>query len=179
MGMLDSANSVLVIIDIQEKLVNAALNGENTITNAAKISKAAEILNIQTIITEQYPKGLGQTIECIKNNNAKIIEKTSFSAYQEKEFKQAIDSLNKKQIILCGIEGHICVLQTAIELKQQGYEVFVLKDCTSSRNEFELNAGFDVMQQQGINTTCVEITLFQWLRTSKHPHFKEIQKLII
>ena len=179
MSMLDCANSVLVIIDIQEKLVKAALNGENTITNAAKISKAAEILDIPTIITEQYPKGLGQTIECVKNNNAKSIEKISFSAYQEEEFRHALDTINKKQVILCGIEGHICVLQTALDLKQQGYEVYVLKDCTTSRNDFELNTGFDIMRQQRINITCVEIVLFQWLKTSKHPHFKEIQKLII
>jgi isochorismate hydrolase len=105
--MLDTNNSILVIIDIQEKLVKAASNGEKTIINTSKISQAAQILSIPVIITEQYPKGLGATVESITGSDAFIIEKSSFSAFKEPEFEQKIKSLNRKQVILCGIETHI------------------------------------------------------------------------
>lgn len=177
--MLDTNNSILVIIDIQEKLVKAASNGEKTIINTSKISQAAQILSIPVIITEQYPKGLGATVESITGNDAFIMEKSSFSAFKEPEFEQKIKSLNRKQVILCGIEAHICVLQTAIDLYKNGYEVYVLKDCVSSRSEEEQNSGLELLKQYGIKVITVEIALFQWLKSSKHPQFKDIQKLII
>lgn len=177
--MLDTNNSILVIIDIQEKLVKAASNGEKTIINTSKISQAAQILSIPVIITEQYPKGLGATVESITGSDAFIMEKSSFSAFKEPEFEQKINSLNRKQVILCGIEAHICVLQTAIDLYKNGYEVYVLKDCVSSRSEEEQNSGLELLKQYGIKVITVEIALFQWLKTSKHPQFKDIQKLII
>lgn len=177
--MLDTNNSILVIIDIQEKLVKAASNGEKTIINTSKISQAAQILSIPVIITEQYPKGLGATVESITGNDAFIMEKSSFSAFKEPEFEQKINSLNRKQVILCGIETHICVLQTAIDLYKNGYEVYVLKDCVSSRSEEEQNSGLELLKQYGIKVITVEIALFQWLKSSKHPQFKDIQKLII
>ena len=177
--MLDTNNSILVIIDIQEKLVKAASNGEKTIINTSKISQAAQILSIPVIITEQYPKGLGATVESITGSDAFIIEKSSFSAFKEPEFEQKIKSLNRKQVILCGIEAHICVLQTAIDLYKNGYEVYVLKDCVSSRSEEEQNSGLELLKQYGIKVITVEIALFQWLKSSKHPQFKDIQKLII
>ncbi len=177
--MLDTNNSILVIIDIQEKLVKAASNGEKTIINTSKISQAAQILSIPVIITEQYPKGLGATVESITGSDAFIMEKSSFSAFKEPEFEQKINSLNRKQVILCGIETHICVLQTAIDLYKNGYEVYVLKDCVSSRSEEEQNSGLELLKQYGIKVITVEIALFQWLKSSKHPQFKDIQKLII
>lgn len=177
--MLDTNNSILVIIDIQEKLVKAASNGEKTIINTSKISQAAQILSIPVIITEQYPKGLGATVESITGSDAFIMEKSSFSAFKEPEFEQKINSLNRKQVILCGIETHICVLQTAIDLCKNGYEVYVLKDCVSSRSEEEQNSGLELLKQYGIKVITVEIALFQWLKSSKHPQFKDIQKLII
>ena len=177
--MLDTNNSILVIIDIQEKLVKAASNGEKTIINTSKISQAAQILSIPVIITEQYPKGLGATVESITGSDAFIMEKSSFSAFKEPEFEQKIKSLNRKQVILCGIETHICVLQTAIDLYKNGYEVYVLKDCVSSRSEEEQNSGLELLKQYSIKVITVEIALFQWLKSSKHPQFKDIQKLII
>lgn len=177
--MLDTNNSILVIIDIQEKLVKAASNGEKTIINTSKISQAAQILSIPVIITEQYPKGLGATVESITGSEAFIMEKSSFSAFKEPEFEQKIKSLNRKQVILCGIETHICVLQTAIDLYKNGYEVYVLKDCVSSRSEEEQNSGLELLKQYSIKVITVEIALFQWLKSSKHPQFKDIQKLII
>ena len=177
--MLNIKTSVLVIIDIQEKLINATTNVNNSVVqNIAKMSKAASVLGIPTIITEQYPQGLGKTDADIDVKNAETIEKSSFSALLEPDFAEEIQSLNKKQIIIGGIETHICVLQTVADLISEGYEVYVLKDCCSSRKEMEHTTGIELMKQYGAKITCVEIALFELLKTSKHHNFKEIQSLI-
>ena len=178
--MLKRDNCVLVIIDIQEKLLKAVYNPDFVLNSSVKIAKAASILNIPTIITEQYPKGLGYTVKAIKTVSANInpIEKTAFSAMKEEKFYEQIKSYGKKQILICGIETHICVLQTAAELSSKGYEVYVLKDACSSRKEFEHNTGIELLTQYGSKITCSEIAIFEWLESSKHPNFKKIQALI-
>lgn len=179
--MLDIENSALVIIDIQEKLVMASKYGNDVSKNASKIAKAADILTIPTIVTEQYPVGLGETVPELKLALAKerfTCEKTSFSAMMEPEFAEKIHSLGKKQIVLCGIEIHICVLQTAADLIKDGFEVYVVKDACASRNKKEYKTGLELLKQYGAKIACTEIVLFEWLKTSKHPNFKEIQTLI-
>lgn len=179
--MLNIEDSVLVIIDVQEKLVKAANNGINCAENNAKLAKAAKILDIPLIITEQYPKGLGLTVQEILDNTSadtSKIEKSAFSAFKEQPFRDKIQSLKRKQVVICGIEAHICVLQTASDLLKAGYEVYLVKDCASSRKIEEYNTGLELAHQYGVNITCLEIVLFEWLKTSKHPNFKEIQALI-
>lgn len=179
--MLNIENSALVIIDIQEKLVLASKYGHEIAQNMAKVSKAASILNIPTIVTEQYPAGLGSTLLDLKNTfneTTFITEKTSFSAMLEPTFKKKLESLGKKQIVLGGIETHICVLQTAADLIAAEYEVYILKDACASRNKKEYKTGLELLKQYGAKISCVEITLFEWLKTAKHPNFKEIQALI-
>ena len=178
--MLKQENSLLLIIDLQEKLVKIAKDDIQIILNAEKLLKASEILNIPTIITEQYPKGLGETIPAIKdaNKSANYYEKTTFSAIATEEILTAIKNENKKQIILLGIEAHICVLQTALELLENGYEVFVIKDACASRKTENLENAFDRLNSAGAVITDTEITLFELLKSSKHPNFKEIQALI-
>ncbi len=178
--MLDINNSALVIIDIQDRLVLASKYGTEVAHNMTKLAKAAEILNIPTVLTEQYPKGLGETVAELKQatTSAFVTEKTSFSAMLEPAFEQKIKELGKKQIIIGGIETHICVLQTAADLIEQGYEVYVVKDACASRNKHEYKTGLELLKQYGAKITCVEIALFEWLRTSKHPNFKEVQALI-
>jgi len=179
--MLNIENSALVIIDIQEKLVLASKYGIETANNMVKLANAANLLNIPTLVTEQYPKGLGSTVAELQQSFSTetfITEKTSFSAMQEQSFAQQIAKLNKKQIILGGIETHICVLQTAAELIQNGYEVYIVKDACASRNKNEYKTGLELLKQYGAKITCVEIVLFEWLKSSKHPNFKEIQTFI-
>ncbi len=179
--MLDINNSILVIIDIQDRLVLASKYGLNSAQKMTKLAKAASILGIPTIVTEQYPAGLGKTVielsQALTPETA-IIEKASFSAMQEPEFEQKISSFGRKQIIIGGIETHICVLQTAAELLNKGYEVYIAKDACASRHKDEYLTGIELLQQYGAKITCTEIALFEWLKTSKHPNFKEIQALI-
>ena len=175
--MLKASDALVVMIDMQEKLINAT-NAENEVKQAEKIIKAAEILNIPVLVSEQYPKGLGQTLPELKNDKQKYIEKTSFSLLKQEDALDMVRLFHKKQIILFGIETHICVYQTAMDLMKKGYEVYLIKDACKSRKEYEYNAGIDLMRQNGIKISCVEITLFELLESSKHPHFKEVQQLI-
>lgn len=180
MRLLDSENSLLLVIDIQDRLV-AALDKDIIVTRVGKLLDAANILNIPSIISEQYPNGLGHTVEQISGkikDGTPIIEKCSFSLLQEQGVLEKIKSYGKKQIIICGIETHICVHQTAAELLDAGFEVVVAKDACASRSKYEFKQGIDAMSANGAKISCVEIILFEWLRTAKHPKFKEIQALI-
>ncbi|MCM1340104.1 MAG: hydrolase [Muribaculaceae bacterium] len=182
--MLNSKDSALVIIDIQDRLVLASKYGTEVAQNMAKVSKAAQLLEIPTIVTEQYPQGLGATVPVIKetlNKNAFITEKTAFSAMLEPAFAQKIKELKelgRKQIVIGGIETHICVLQTAADLINEGFEVYIIKDACASRNKSEYKTGLELLKQYGAKITCVEIALFEWLKNAKHPQFKNIQALI-
>jgi nicotinamidase-related amidase len=179
--MLNVEDSILVIIDVQERLVGASKYGNDVAENMTKLAKAANILNIPTIVTEQYPKGLGSTVTTLKSElaeNTFITEKASFSAMLEPQFAEKIQSLSKKQIVIGGIETHICVLQTAADLLKAGYEVYVIKDACASRKKDEYKAGLELLKQYGAKISCVEIALFEWLKTSKHPDFKSVQALI-
>ena len=176
MNTINNQESLLLIIDVQEKLVNM-LEGNDVKDNAIKIAKACGILEIPTVITEQYPKGLGSTIEEIKEAlpNAEYVEKTTFSALKEEEVKKF---LSQKQVIIFGIEAHICVLQTAMDLLTEGYEVFVVQNACGSRDEANKQAALRRLIQAGAQIVTTEMVLFELLEGSKHPNFKEVQALI-
>lgn len=178
--MLNERDSLVLVIDIQEKLV-ASLEKDNVVKNAIKIVKASNLLNIPVLFTEQYPKGLGKTVdkidEAVDKDYAKM-EKTAFNAFSEEKIAEKIKEYNKKQIVLMGIETHICVYQTAIALKEAGYDVYVIKDACASRKKYEFKQGIEAMKDNGIKISCVEIVLFEWLKSAKHPMFKEVQSLI-
>lgn len=180
--MLNKDNSILLVIDVQEKLVNMLKErAEIAAVKSLKIINAAKILNIDTIITEQYPKGLGQTIESVRNlldENYAPFEKTTFSAVKENEILSAIEKTKKKQVVLFGIEAHICVFQTALELKEKGYEVFVVSDISYSRCDKEKEVAMQNLRHLDIMTPTLEMVLFMWLEGSKNPNFKEVQALI-
>lgn len=180
MNVLNPEDSLLLIIDVQEKLVNA-LDKDIIVKRAANIVKAARILSIPVVVTEQYPKGLGTTVTKVSSelpDDTPIFEKTAFNALLEDGILEKIKSYNKKQIVLCGIETHICVHQTAAALMREGFEVYVVKDACASRTKYEFKQGIELMEANGAKISCVEIVLFEWLKTAKNPHFKEIQALI-
>ena len=178
--MLDRKESLLLVIDVQERLVSA-LDKDVVVKRTATLVQAAKILEVPTIATEQYSKGLGSTVAPIKLSLAKdspIIEKSAFSAVKEKGFMELLKSYNKKQIVICGIETHVCVHQTASDLIAEGYEVYIAKDACASRGKYEFKQGIERMQENGVKISCVEIILFEWLKSSKNPHFKAVQALI-
>ncbi len=176
MTILNQDNAILMVVDIQEKLLNAVFNKEQVEKNAAIISKAASILGLPVFITEQYPKGLGATVETIKGNY--YFEKTSFNALEDAELLNEIEKCERKQIILMGIETHICVHQTAAGLIENGFEVTVLSDACGSRFKEHYEAGLDCIRANGAQIKPTEMVLFELLKSAKHPNFKEIQALI-
>jgi len=174
--MLTVENALVLMIDMQEKLVNAT-NAQNEVKRAKIVLDSAKLLEIPIVVTEQYPKGLGSTINDLAQDN-NVFEKTSFPCLLENNIKTAIENSNRKQIILFGIESHICVYQTALNLLDSGYEVYMVKDASASRAKSEYETVLQLMQQAGIKVTTTEIVVFELLKTAKHPKFKEVQALI-
>ncbi len=182
MTVLNTNDSLIVIIDIQEKLLNAAFNKDKLKKKSETLAKTANILEIPCIITEQYPKGLGKTIPEIANNlsdkQVNYFEKVEFNALKNIELLNLLKNLNRKQVILTGIETHICVRQTAEALVHEGFDVSIVKDICGSRAEEEHLAGLDIMKQEGCFIKTTEMVLFELLKSAKHPKFKELQMLI-
>lgn len=178
--MLNAENSLFFLIDIQDRLVGMLKNREEIAKNNSILAKAAKILGVPVIASEQYPNGLGSTILEVREylNTENILEKISFSALATDTIKAKLESLNRKKVVLTGIETHICVYQTARALLDAGYEVYVVKNACSSRSSKDYRTALELMRDYGAKLTCVETVLFELLGSSKHPNFKEIQALI-
>ena len=179
--ILNENNTLVIIIDIQEKLLNAVFNKEIVAKKSSILSKSLATLDIPTIVTEQYPQGLGETIPQIKdslNDNTSFYIKTHFNALSDEKLIEELKQSKRKNIILAGIETHICVYQTAIALLQEGFDVTVISDCCGSRTMEEYHAGIMTMKEYGAHIKPTEMVLFELLKTARHPKFKEIQALI-
>ncbi len=181
--MLNSLDSLLLVIDIQEKLTNMLEEDVRAqiVEKSQKLVAAAKTMGIDIAVTEQYPKGLGQTIQGIKDilgENYRPYEKTAFNALYESDILSKMKSHNKRQVVICGIESHICVLQTACALMEEGYEVYIAKDICASRKKSEFKCAMELLRQEGAKICSLEIILFEWLKGAKHPNFKEVQALI-
>ncbi len=181
MTILNIEDSVVMIIDVQEKLLNAVFNKASLEKKATTLANTAKILGIPVIVTEQYPKGLGATVETLREvlpENTQYFEKTAFSALENNDVLEALKNSGKKQVVIFGIETHICVSQTTNALIQEGFEVSVIRDACGSRSELEYLAGLERMKDNGAHVLTTEIALFEWLKGAKHPKFKEVQMLI-
>ncbi|HHT9951258.1 TPA: isochorismatase family protein [Legionella pneumophila] len=176
--LLNRADSLLVLIDVQEKLTPAILNLDLFLARCEWLLKLARKLDVPVLASEQYPKGLGRTVSPLSSyiNQEECIEKIHFSCMQEPQYINLLKGYNKSQLILIGIEAHVCVLQTAIEMKGYGFDVFVVVDGVSSRSEFDLKYGLKRMKQNGIHLITAEMVLFEWLKQAGTPEFKAISK---
>ncbi|MEA3459839.1 MAG: hydrolase, partial [Chloroflexota bacterium] len=164
--MLTLENTVLLIIDIQGKLVRSMYEKEALIGNLQKIIRGARILGIPILWTEQNPEGLGPTmpeIACLLSN-LQPIPKLSFSCCSNKRFMQELKALSRKQVLMAGIEAHICVYQTAMDLLNLGYEVQVVADAVSSRTAENREIGLEKIRDGGASLTSVETALFELLK---------------
>lgn len=175
---LTTENSLLLVIDIQDKM-SVAMKDESIFKkNAAILVESATKLDIPVLFTEQYPKGLGPTSPELlsKANNPFIAEKSGFDALTD-EIKSRLTP-HRYNIIICGIETHICVFQTARSLLKAGFNVIAATDAMSSRTSENKEIGLNMMISMGAVISSTETILFDWLKTSKHEKFKEIQALI-
>lgn len=178
---LQSATSQLVIVDMQVKLSLAMPETamQSAVNNTAILLQAAHLLNQPVIVTEQYPKGLGHTLPALQAHwhETKPIEKTAFSACAEPKFIQKLHR-DASQVVLTGMEAHICVLQTALDLIKLGKQVFVVEDAILSRAHANQANAIARLRQAGCIITNTESVVFEWLGNAKHAHFKAISALI-
>ncbi|MDF1582687.1 MAG: hydrolase [Methyloprofundus sp.] len=182
-NLLDSHNSLLLIIDIQDKLTTVMPEGnaQDMLENSARLIDTANLLNVPIIITEQYPKGLGATVNSIKeklSDKTSRFEKTGFSCLAAENFQDALEKTTRKQIIIVGQETHVCILQTALELMQQGYQVHIVEDAVCSRKAENKFYALQRLQTQGATISNFESVLFEWLKNSQHEHFSSISALL-
>lgn len=178
---ITSDQAVLVIIDMQEKLAKAMEREvlDTTLGNLLKLVEVCAVLQIPVVVTEQYPKGLGLTVEELKNlvPNYQPIEKITFDACLEPGFAKVLNELNRRKIILTGMETHICIYQTTLSLLNQGYEVFVVKDAVCSRKRENHTTGLQLCILAGAIPVDTETLVFQLLRRAGTEEFKKISKL--
>ena len=177
--LIRAADSVLVVIDMQEKLVPAMQAPARTIRNTRNLLRGAEELSVPILLTEQYPKGLGPTVPEIRSaSNAQIIPKMHFSCMEEPAFAEALKKLDRRQVVLAGMEAHICVVQIAASLLEAGYEVFVVSDATASRSLESEQACLARLSAVNAGIVTTEMVLFEWLGQAGTPAFKAILPLI-
>ena len=183
MSLCEAENSQLVIVDVQQRLV-AAMPAEPLkimIKNSALLLDAAAILDIPVLCSEQYPAGLGSTVTAIAEHlpaGIEKIEKTCFSCSGSANFQQGMENNGRRQIVLTGMESHVCILQSAIQLLQQGLEVFVVEDAVCSRKDIHHRNAMERMRQTGVIITNVESVIFEWMRDARHEHFRKISALL-
>lgn len=171
--------TAVVLIDVQGKLATLMSESEKSVQKITQLIKGANVLNLPVLWLEQYPKGLGPTVETIAAEiDGEPIEKITFSAWQTDEFKRALIASDKKHILLCGIEAHICVYQTAKDLKNAGFQVEVVTDAIDSRTLENKNIGIKRIEQEGILLTSVEMALFELVAVAQGDEFKEISKIV-
>ena len=178
---LDADKAVLVVIDIQERLVTAMpqkiyLRLRNTV---AMLVEAAKLLGVPVVTTEQYPKGIGHTVaELAGPCGEKVVEKVSFGCCGEPDFLAALKETGRSQVMVTGMEAHVCVYQTVLGLLEDGYHVHLVRDAICSRSKTDFLAGIASATQAGAVVTTAETVLFQILEKSTHGQFKAISQLV-
>lgn len=181
---LEPKESVILVVDVQERLFAAMpeLAGTDLVRSGTALLEAAAFLGVEVIATEQYPEKLGPTIaplaQRLDSLSAPRISKLSFSACQELAFDSALSATSRKQIILIGMETHICVYQTARDLAGRGFTVHVPVDGVASRRDDHRAAGLDLCRAAGATLTTTETVLFDWLGRAGTEAFKKVSKLI-
>jgi len=170
----------LIVIDMQDRLVPAMQAPARTIKNAGILVKAAKRLGIPALLTEQYPKGLGSTVADVAKmaEGVPVLKKMHFSCMKDENFARTFRALNRRQAVIAGMEAHICVLQTAVNLMEEGYEIFVVTDATSSRSAESEKACLDRLGAAGAGIVTTEMVVFEWLGKAGTPEFKELITLV-
>lgn len=175
--LMERTQSALVLIDVQEKLTPFVAHPETLIHNCRWLLRLAKDLFIPCLVSEQYPQGLGTTLPTLKAEiDENPIEKVCFSSWRALDFAKEIQHLGKKQVILIGIETHVCVLQTAIDLFEAGFKVFVVVDAVSSRFNIDYQYALKRMEHIGITLVTCEMVFFEWIGQAGNEEFKTMSK---
>ena len=177
--ILNKEESLFICLELQERLIPAMHDKETLVKNSNILMKMSEIYNIPVLITEQYPQRLGKTDSKIElPKNYKMFSKDYFSAFGVEDFVNEFNSLNKKNIIIFGLETHVCVYYTVFHLIQNGYAVYVVADACASRTNESKKIALKQMRQLGANVITTEMVLFAHIENSKVPNFKDLSNLV-
>ncbi len=179
--MISELNTAAILVDVQEKLFAKIAHKEALLKKLVLLIQAFQILKIPILVSEQYPKGLGLTIGELRSHlgaQYSPFEKTAFSVMKEGSLQQHIKKMAKENWILFGIETHVCVLQTALDLKASGYQAITIADAVSSRDLENKQIALEQLRSEKVVVTSSESVLFELLKDAKHPHFKEISALL-
>lgn len=178
--MITPQNTLFIAIDIQQRLFAHMENNEQILRNMEILVHGALALDLETIVFEQYKAGLGETMPTLREllKDKPFVEKTSFSCLGDTRGADLIDKANKPYAIIFGIETHVCVMQTALDLLERGKKVYLISDCTSSRKHKDKSMAIRRLSHDGVIITSYEAVLFELLRDAKHGAFKTISKLI-
>ncbi len=178
--LIRAADSALIVIDMQERLVPAMQAPARTLRNTRLLLTAAQEMDVPVLLTEQYPKGLGHTVPEIASaaGDAQVLPKLHFSCMEDAGFAAAFRALGRRQAVLAGMEAHICVMQTAASLIEDGVQVFVVSDATASRTAESERACIDRLQAMGAGIVTTEMAVYEWLGKAGTESFRRLLKVI-
>lgn len=178
--MLSRTAAVLIMIDFQGNLFEAMLDKEKLLANNVRLIQGFKTLNLPIMVTEQVPEKLGPTIPQLAAELGGIqpIAKQTFSCWADASFHDQLESLARRHVVMTGIECHVCVYQTALDLMSHGYSVHLVADAVSSRTPENRGIGIDAIKSAGAQITSTEMVLFELLRTAADPKAKEIFKIV-
>jgi len=175
--LLTADSTVLLLIDLQERLMPAIYDGETVVARAVRLAEAARLLEVPVCATEQYPAGLGRTVPPLAAYPRAVLAKTAFSAVADPGFSDLLPA-GTSEIVVAGCEAHVCVLQTVLGLLEPGRRVLLAADAVGSRDPADRTAAIDRARQHGAEIVTSEMVLFEWLRDAQHPKFREVQNLL-
>ena len=179
--MIDSTRAALLVVDVQEAFRSVIQGFDGLASRIAIAVRGFQILDVPILVTEQYPKGLGNTaheIRSVLSPDFEFIEKTAFSSCGAELLETKLQASGVTHVIVCGLETHVCVNQTSHDLLDRGFTVHLLTDCVASRSEYSKQAGLSKMLSSGVIPSSIEMALFEMMRDARHEKFKEIQQLI-
>ena len=175
---LERRSSVLCVVDVQERLLPAITDGDAVVARCRRLAEGARLLGVPTVVTEQYRKGLGPTVPALAELLPPPLEKLSFSCCGAQWFVDAIPPA-VGQVVLCGLETHVCVAQTTLDLLAEGYAVFLAIDAIASRHPIDRDVALRRLEASGAVPTTTEAILFEWCRTAADPQFQAVRKLVL
>ena len=175
--LLTADGAVLLLVDLQQRLMPAIYDREVVVSRAVRLAEAARLLEVPICATEQNPAGLGPTVPPLAAYPQKILSKTAFSPVGDPAFSSLLPA-GDGEIVVAGCEAHVCVLQTVLDLLGSGHRVALAADATGSRDPADRAAAIDRARQHGAEIVTSEMVLFEWLRDARHPRFREVQKLL-
>lgn len=178
--LIDAKKSALLVVDVQEKLMPAMAEPDRVIDNCTVLLKAAARLDVPVLVSEQYPKGLGSTVASVAElaPPGSIMPKLHFSAVADSTIAAVLAAYEREQVLVVGVETHVCVLQTALDLKATGARCIVVADASSSRTAANKEMALARLREAGVEIASTEMVLFEWLRQAGTPEFKELSRLI-